>query len=305
MIRYFRTFLVAAETASFSKTGARLGLTQSAVSAQIRRLEEELGCTLFERTGKSVTLSEQGRRLLPDAIRFVDLYETMKGRAHRPTDLAPIDLGAVSTVQSTLLPRAMQRFRAHYPLTHVNIVPGMSTQLLTQVDARELEVAVMIKPRLGIPAELKWIPLMHEGFAAIAPRAAPDDLKAVLAAMPFIRYNRHSAGGHLVDRYLKRHRLWVNEGMELDEPAVILQMVGQGLGCAIIPARLVPLAQCRHVKVVSMPGRPFHREVGVLARGSALARPTTAALIDAFVDTARAWDIETAGATGADGLGQQ
>ena len=293
MIRYFRTFLVAAETASFSAAGARLGLTQSAVSAQIRRLEEELGCMLFDRTGKSVALSEQGRRVLADAIRVVDLFESMKGHAHRPTDLAPIDLGAVSTVQSTLLPQAMRRFRADYPMTHVNVVPGMSTQLLTQVDARELEVAVMIKPRLGIPAELKWMPLMREHFVAIAPRGAPRELKALLAALPFIRYNRHSAGGHLVDRYLKRHRLWVNEGMELDEPAVILQMVDQGLGCAIIPARLVPLAQCGNVEPVPMPGPPLQREVGVLARTSALARPTTAALIDAFVAAAREWPDAT------------
>lgn len=62
MIRYFRTFLVAAETASFSAAAVRLSLTQSAVSTQIRRLEEDLGCALFDRTGKSVTLSEQGRK---------------------------------------------------------------------------------------------------------------------------------------------------------------------------------------------------------------------------------------------------
>ena len=61
MIRNLRTFVVAAETESFSAAGNRLGLTQSAVSTQIRRLEEELGYTLFDRTGKSVTLSSEGR----------------------------------------------------------------------------------------------------------------------------------------------------------------------------------------------------------------------------------------------------
>lgn len=289
MIRYFRTFLVAAETASFSAAAARLSLTQSAVSTQIRRLEEDLGCALFDRTGKSVTLSEQGRKLLPEAVRFVELYESMKGQAHAAPALTPIDLGAVSTVQSTLLPKAMQRFRADYPKTHVNIVPGMSTQLLTQVDARELEVAVMIKPRLGIPAELKWMPLLSEPFVAIAPRGAPRELKAMLGALPFIRYNRQSAGGHLVDRYLKRHRLRVDEGMELDEPAVILQMVEQGLGCAIVPADLLPLAQCPNVQAEPLPGRPIHREVGVLARPSALSRAPIAALIEAFVIAARQW----------------
>jgi len=295
LIRYFRTFLVAAETASFSAAGARLGLTQSAVSTQIRRLEEDLGCTLFERSGKSVALSEEGRQLLPDATRFVALYESMKGSAQARPDAAPLDLGAVSTVQSTLLPRAMQRFRAAYPDTHVNIVPGMSTQLLTQVDARELDIAVLVKPRLGIPPELKWVPLIRERFAAIAPTGSPTDLKTLLATVPFIRYNRHSTGGQLVDRYLKRHRLWVREGMELDEPAVILQMVGQGLGCAIIPADLVPLRQTPNIEEVSMPGAPILREIGVLVRQSALKRAPATALIEAFVAEGAQWQAGQAG----------
>ncbi|MGY8526671.1 LysR substrate-binding domain-containing protein [Paracidovorax citrulli] len=289
MIRYFRTFLVAAETASFSAAASRLALTQSAVSTQIRRLEEELGCNLFDRTGKSVALSLHGRRLLPEAVRFVELYETMRGQAAHATELGPIALGAVSTVQGTLLPRALARFRHEFAQTQVSILPGMSTQLLTMMDARELDVAVMIRPRLGIPAELKWITLIEERFAAIAPRDVPGDLRTVLAATPFIRYNRHSAGGHLVDRYLKRHRLWVQEAMELDEPAVILSLVEEGLGCAIIPAVLVPLAEAANVRVVPMPGRPIHREVGVLARSGALAHGPTAALVRAFATEARRW----------------
>ncbi|CAG9180519.1 LysR family transcriptional regulator [Cupriavidus respiraculi] len=292
MIRYFQTFIVAAETASFSAAGARLGLTQSAVSTQIRRLEEDLGCSLFDRAGKSVALSEEGRKLLPEALRFVALYQGMKGlaQAQPQADMAPLDLGAVSTVQATLLPKAMQRFRAAYPATYVNIVPGMSNQLLTQVDARELDIAVMIRPRLGLSAELKWVPLMQERFVCVAPAGAPTEMKAVLAALPFIRYNRHSMGGQLVDRYLKGHRLWVNEGMELDEPAVMLQMVEEGLGCAIIPSELVPLRETPNVQAVPMPGPPIHREIGVLVRAAALKRPSTEALIEAFVAESRRWE---------------
>lgn len=286
LLRYFKTFLVAAETGSFSAAGTRLGLTQSAVSTQIRRLEEDLGCTLFDRSGKSVAVSDEGRQMLDDAARIVGLYESMKGaRAQR--DMAPLDLGAVSTVQSSLLPQAMQRFRVAHPDTHVNIVPGMSTQLLTQVDARELDIAVLVKPRLGIPPELKWVPLIRERFVAVAPPDAPDDLKTLLQTVPFIRYNRHSTGGQLVDRYLRRHRLWVREGMELDEPAVILQMVSEGLGCAIIPSALVALRQTPHIKEVPMPGQPLYREIGVLVRQSALKRAPAAALIDAFVAASR------------------
>lgn len=294
MIRYFQTFLTAAEAGSFSAAAARLALTQSAVSTQIRRLEEELDCRLFERTGKSVALSEAGRGLLPEARRLVELYAAMKDRPGPHADAAPVELGAVSTVQATLLAEAMRHFRQRFPDSHVNVVPGMSTQLLTQVDARELDVAVLIRPRLGLPPDLKWVPLVRERFVAIGPAGSPQELRALVEALPFIRYNRHSTGGQLVDRYLKRQRLWVREGMELDEPAVILQMVAAGLGCAIIPAELVPLRETPGVVQVPLPGGPIYREVGVLVRESALRRAPVAALIDAFVAASARWQASAA-----------
>lgn len=281
MIRYFRTFLVAAETASFSAAGARLGLTQSAVSTQIRRLEEELDCILFERTGKSVALSDEGRRLLPDAARIVELFEGMKGAGARRPDLSPIDLGAISTVQSTLLPKALHRFRQAHPSVHVNIVPGMSIQLLTQIDTRELDIAVMIRPRLGLPSDLRWIALMREQFTGIAPDGASGDLRQLAAAQPFIRYNRRSHGGRLVDQFLRKHGLWVRDGMELDEPGVILDMVAEGLGWAIIPGDLVPLSAAG-VRILPLPGQSFHREIGVLVRTAAARRPHVEALIESM-----------------------
>ncbi len=159
MLRYLRTFLIAAETASFSAAGERLGLTQSAVSLQMRKLEEDLGCQLFERTGKSVRLGPEGRRIMADAARMLALYEGMRGQASGDAEPATLDIGAISTAQATLLPRALQQFRRHHPAIHINIVPGMSVQLLSQVDTQELDLAVMIRPRLGIPPDLKWLGL--------------------------------------------------------------------------------------------------------------------------------------------------
>ena len=281
MIRNLRTFITAAELSSFSAAGARLGLTQSAVSTQNRRQVVVFDSLLFERTGKAETLSDEGRKLLPEAEHIVQRYQAMKQRG-RIEQSAPVDLGAITTVQSTLLPRVLHDFRHAFPAIHVNIVPGMSIRLLEQVDARELDIAVLIKPRLGIPADLKWITLMRERYVAIAPEGAPRKLKEALTALPFIRYNRGSHGGQLVDRFLKRHGLWVRDGMELDEPGVILGMVSEGLGCAIIPGQLVPLASTPGVQVLDLPGKPLLREIGIVVRQSALKLPAVAALIDSF-----------------------
>jgi len=289
MIRNLRTFVVAAETESFSAAGNRLGLTQSAVSTQIRRLEEELGYTLFDRTGKSVTLSSEGREVLEQATRILESFEGMK-QNQRGTGRGVINLGAISTVQQSFLTKALLRFRREHAMTHVNIVPGTSIQLLTRVDSHDLDVAVMIKPRLGLPADLKWIPLMQERYVCVAPKGSPTDLGSLFRERPFIRYDRRSHGGHLVDRFLKRHGLWTMDSIEADEPSVILKMVSEGLGCSIIPGELVPVARTAGIMVVSLPGRPLVREIGILIRLAAMNRQPAMTLIESLAAEAQAID---------------
>jgi DNA-binding transcriptional LysR family regulator len=286
MLRYLRTFLAAADAASFSAAGERLGLTQSAVSLQIRRLEEDLGCQLFERTGNAVRLGPEGRRIRADAARILELYDAMKGNKQAAPQMATFDLGAISTVQSTLLPKTLHQFRQQYPGVHVNIVPGTSVQLLTQVDSRELDLAVMIRPRLGIPSDLKWLTVMRERYIGIAPAGAPQDVRVLSGTLPFIRYNRHSHGGQLVDKFLKSHKLWVSEGMELDEPAVILNMVREGLGWSIIPGELVRPDADGKTQTFDLPGRPLLREIGAVVRLSALEQPAMAAFIACLCEQA-------------------
>nr|WP_306455918.1 LysR substrate-binding domain-containing protein [Pigmentiphaga litoralis] len=214
------------------------------------------------------------------AERILDLYDSLKGGQARVAS-TPIAIGAISTAQIGLLPRALRGFRDVYPGVHVNVLPGMSVQLLSQIDAQELDAAVMIKPNLGIPKDLKWLPLMQEPYVAIAPLRSRGTLDGLLRTLPFIRYNRRSYGGQPVDQFLKRQRLQVNDIMELDEPAVILRMVREGLGCAILPGLLAGVRGER-VRVMALPGPPLHREIGVLVRQSALKDPVLKALVDSL-----------------------
>ncbi|MFJ2993738.1 LysR family transcriptional regulator [Pandoraea sp. NPDC087047] len=305
MIRYLKTFVTAAETASFSAAGARLGLTQSAVSAQIQRLEDDLGVQLFERTGRAVSLSDDGRRLLAQAQGVIAGYQAMRGEAGAfgaQAALAPIHVGAILTVQLGLLPGAVQRWTSLGAMPHLDIVPGMSVQLLAQLDAKELDLAVMIRPRIGVPADMKWLTLMEEPYVAIAPKGTRGTVADWATALPFVRYNRRSYGGDLVERYLRRHRLWVREGIELDEPEVILRMVRARLGWSIVPATLIGLpvdggvasasaksarGSAPGVQVLPLSGVPLMREIGVLVRQSALKRAPVATLMKCLTEEAQ------------------
>ncbi len=295
MIRYLKTFIAAAQLGSFSTAGARLGLTQSAVSMQIKRLEEELNCELFIRVGKSVAISDHGKQLLRTSEEIVRLFESMKGQTEVAATRGKIDIGAISTVQLGLLPAALADFRKKLPLVEVNVVPGTSVQLMSQIDSNDLSLAVMIRPNLKMTKGLKWTAMLRETYVAIAPSSAREtSVKALLAAHPFLRYSRRSYGGQLVDRYLKRTRLQVNDTMELDEPMVIMEMVRKGLGVAIIPYDLAAGASIRKLRVLPLGGAGFFREIGVLQRVAPTPGIAVATLLECIATAALAKEQSSA-----------
>lgn len=288
MIRYLKTFIAAARLGSFSSAGAQLGLTQSAVSMQIQRLENELNCELFKRIGKTVIVSDHGKQLLSTAEQVIDLFESMKGQTELSVARGKIDIGAISTVQLGLLPTALGEFRQQFPLVELNVVPGTSVQLMSLIDSNDLSLAVMIKPSIRITKGLKWTSLLRETYVAICPGSVKEtSVRELLADYPFIRYSRRSYGGQLVDKYLKRSRLHVNDAMELDEPMVIMEMVRQGLGVSIIPFDLVAGNLGKKLRLLPLPGEAFYRDVGILHRPLAAPNMALDALIGSISGAAR------------------
>lgn len=289
MIRYLQTFLAAAHTGSFSLAGAKVGLTQSAVSTQIQRLEEDLDCVLFDRSARSVRLSVAGRALLPTATQIVALYLQMQSQHGAPDVAGRLQIGAISSVQLGLMPCALQLLKRRFPRVEVTILPGMSIQFLAQVQARELDLAVMIRPPLRLSKDLTWTTALREPYVAIAPAATTEtDLRLLMDNHRFIRYNRYSHGGQIVDQYLRQHRIPVDETMELDEPAVILKMVEKGLGVSIIPATLALHNLETNVRILPLGRKAIYRELGVLQTRSSQADPIAVAMIEAVLQSAAA-----------------
>lgn len=254
-----------ARDGTFTGAGTHLGLTQSAVSAQIKRLEEYLGVELFDRGARAAVLNAHGREMLAQAEELVAMAERMVTTAGAGQVSGSLRIGAIASVQQDLLVDALGRFRAVYPEVRVRIVPGVSLSLLGQVDAGEVDMAVLIRPPFTLPPELGWHRLLSEPVMLAVPASLPDaPWRELLAAQPFIRYDRASFGGRVVDIFLKKHRLNVHEAVELDEIEAIANMVRHGLGVALLPKlrrldmtglRLVPLGE-----------QAFHREIGIIGR---------------------------------------
>lgn len=277
MINELRTFISVCRHGTFAAAGERIGLTQSAVSSQIKRLEDSLGFELFDRTGRSATLNAAGETTLARAEEICALYARL---GELPDDAANgglLRIGAIASAQSTLVARALASLRATLPLLRIHVSPGVSMRLMDELDAGKIDAAVMIRPPFGILPDLMWQSLVHEPYVLIAPTKVPGkDWRTLLQEQHFLRYDRASFGGRMVERFLRREGIVVNDAIELDEIPGLIHMAAKGLGVALVPLVEAHLPLPAGVRVLSLGELTFYREVGLLQRKPRASPPAVA-----------------------------
>ncbi|MBJ9978098.1 LysR family transcriptional regulator [Pseudomonas sp. S75] len=269
MIRELKTLIAVAREGTFAAAAQKIGLTQAAVSAQIARLEAELGLDLFDRTGRSAHLTALGYQTLQQAQELIRLYHNLGSPA--PEAQAPqlVTLGVIASIQRMLLPSALARFHQQRPNSRTRILPGLSMELLDQVDAGEVDLAVIIHPPFALPTDLKWVPLVSEPYRLLVPEDTPhDDWHDLLASQPFIRYDRASFGGRQVDRFLRKMHFSPHERVELDELEAIVKLVAHGVGIALVPETLGHQAWPPGVRAVDLGQQGFNRDIGLIHHGN-------------------------------------
>ena len=274
MLRELKTFIAVARYGTFAAAGMHIGLTQSAVSAQIRNLEQALGIRLFDRTGRQALLNAAGLRALPMARDMLDTFSRMAISDDVSEYRGELKIGAVATAQTGLLPRALLRLRQQAPQLEPKLVPGVSLNLLSQVDTGEVDLAILIKPPFELPKELSAQVIRREPFVLIVPLDLPgDDPLQLLTDHPHVRYDRNSFGGRLVTRFLREQRIDVQSALELDELEAIVKMVECGLGVSLLPRAGLWLEYGANVRVIPLGELTFYREMVLLQRYSHRMQP--------------------------------
>lgn len=149
-----RIFATVAQAENVTRAADTLGRTQSAVSMQIRKLEESVGTPLFERGPRGVSLTMEGQRLLPYARRIVGLVdETTAAMRMKPLD-GPVRVGIPEEYSQTILPRALAAFSETHPATEVTVMCGYTAQQMEALEAGKLDLAVIFDWREGVSGEL-------------------------------------------------------------------------------------------------------------------------------------------------------
>ena len=237
-IRELRTFLAVAETGSFAAASRAVRRTQSAVTIQMKALESEFGIALFDRAHRPPALTPSGRAFLERAVAAVEAYDRLYQVGSDAQVEGHLRLGVVPSVITGIMPRALTILRARYPAVHIELLMGLSKDLVERVERGGLDAAIVSqfkKARAG----LKWSPFAEEPLVLIAPPGASGRrAEDLIASFPFIRYSRQTWVGEAIDAFIKRRKLKVRETMVLDTLEAITLMVQSGLGVSVVPLRV-------------------------------------------------------------------
>ncbi|MEI2453531.1 LysR substrate-binding domain-containing protein [Lysobacter firmicutimachus] len=142
-----RTFVAVVETGGFTRAAQRLHLTQSAVSHQIRRLEQQVGRRLLSRSTRKLDLSEDGREFLIHARQILQALDAL-GRRFNPSPVAgTVRFGAPENFMRERLPQLLSRFAQAYPQVRLEVSVSANLDLPALLEADELDLAVLIAER--------------------------------------------------------------------------------------------------------------------------------------------------------------
>ena len=171
-------------------------MTPAAVSQQMRGLEDAWKLTLFDRTTRTPRLTDTGLDLVGQAKDVIAAYDGLADKVSVGDTLSgEVILGAVPTTLTGLVPMALARLKAEHPDIRVRIVPGLTHDLLTQLDRGQIHGAIISRPDV-LPDVLTFTQIAREEMillvASTMDEGTPDDL---LRRHPFIRFSRDAVVG--------------------------------------------------------------------------------------------------------------
>ncbi|MGF1621420.1 MAG: LysR family transcriptional regulator [Rhodomicrobiaceae bacterium] len=268
-IRQLEILVAAADAPTFSEAAAAVGVSQPSLSETIRRAEAELGVQLFDRTTRSVTLTNTGRHSVAIAREMVrDFHRGLENIAlGAERKRGRLTIAGLPSVACAILPSAIRRFHQAFPGIEVNVHDLLHERAVADVENGVADLALTIRPaRLGscLFEELST-DVLHFVCAPDHPLAKKRKVTwSDLAPYPFIALSRTSSVRRMTDAAFVNCDVFVEPAYELEQIPSAAALVEAGLGVSALPE--LTLAMIRGANVVAKPlGHPvMQRRIGVI-----------------------------------------
>lgn len=237
--RQIRAFVAVARRGSFTHGAKDVFLTQSAVSHAIKSMETDFGCHLFRRVGKHAVLTEAGDRLLQHCEEILrKMHDARADLSQLPgTERVALRIGAPTTVCQHIVPGVLRRLQQQFPQCGLRIETGDNPQLLAQLLAGRVDLALMVEPerRPDLAFEPLFSDQLHFLMRAAHPWAAVDEISAAqIEQATLIVPNKATRTHQLIAGYLRTRRIIMDRYIELGSIESIKELVKNGLGIGVV-----------------------------------------------------------------------
>ncbi len=265
------TFVQVAKLKSFSKAGQKVFRSQSAVSAQIRQLEQAYKAKLLDRSAKSVELTPAGVVLFEFSERLLRLRdESMQVVADRGNVVqGPVQFGANEATCLYLLPEILAEFQKRYPLVNISIYRNFSHKILQRIEEGSLDLGIVTLPLKSPNLKMHIInrdrlrfmvssknPLAHKSHVTL------EDIASSPLLFPKTGYTRQ-----VLDKLFRPYRSRLRMAMELPSIGMIKTFVAADVGISIISESFArDQVKSGEVKLLNVEGLDLWRELGLVYR---------------------------------------
>jgi DNA-binding transcriptional LysR family regulator len=288
-IRVLKNFIAISRHGSVAAAAREIGLTAAAAGQQLQHLEAEIGIALFDRNKRSLVLNNHGRALIEPIQDIIARYESL-GSGLKNELSGTIVLGALVSTLMGHFGKALDELKRNYPELEIKLIAGLSSDFLDQVLDGKLDAAIVTESPFALPQSAMWTELYKEPMVLILPQTGQKRSRSTASDetipknLPFIRFERKTWTGHLVDQTIKVNKLAINEGMEINSVEAIIELVRQGLGYSIIPQLAnVDWKHDQRLRIHTLPGKTIYRKVGLLERKRHGRQSITAAIKAQFL----------------------
>lgn len=279
-LKALNVFIVVSETGSFRKAADALHRSQSAVSMQIKQLEDQLGVLLFHRTTRRVDLTSEGEQLLIYAQRA--LFELERGlqqiRGVADIQIGRISIGCVPSVAASVLPHVLLLFQRDYPGIKINLRELPSEELLKAIRRQEIDFG--IGPAVDYLSDCDFTSIVREPIYALmkqsfATHGAKEISLEELTELPILMNSRSAALRGSLDRELAARGLKLRTIFEVLHVQTLVAFAQAGLGVAVLPYVTLPRPLDADMRALPIIDPPLDRTIGIISLKGQSMTPAT------------------------------
>ena len=240
-LEYYRTFFITANFLNFTKAAEQLCLTQSAVSQTIKKLESELGCTLFLRRPSGLRLTEEGDILYNHVKKAFEELQTGEYQILKLGDFktGSLRVGATETTIRFFLAPLIHKFKKEFPNIHISFIGSTTQDTCKKLSNGDIEFAFLISP---IPAEYHFelikIRTLQDVFCAgkdfnidFSKEYTPSEI----IEYPLVSISSDNSVRGYIDKWFMKYNIIFTPEYTVKSTGLVLPLIQNNLGIGILP----------------------------------------------------------------------